>query len=200
MSMRDRIASDLAACKKVFDEVDIPWVITDGIVLGYVRHGDIMEWDTDIDMGIFVEVTDEERLNLSNVFHKYGFKIGKRLKNDFAFGKRQSPLNLWFFHWKGEYYEAFPRSTPGFKFVVKAEWYKEPQIVRFCNDMYPMPNHLEDYLDAYYGKDWRTNIVKSHDKWFKEKRGGKLGPVWLTCRSSKEGDLWPKILKEEENP
>ena len=34
----DTIASDLLACKNAFEKVGIPWVITDGIVLGYARN------------------------------------------------------------------------------------------------------------------------------------------------------------------
>ena len=62
-----------------------------------------------------------------------------------------------------------------------------------------MPNNINDYLDNHYGKDWKTNIIKDHQVWFKKKRGGdgtkKSQPLWLNGRSGKKGNLWPKIIK-----
>jgi len=58
MNKKEGIISDLVACKKAFDKINIPWVIIGGIVLGYARYKDIMEWDTDLDVGIFVELSN----------------------------------------------------------------------------------------------------------------------------------------------
>lgn len=192
------IASDLLACKKAFDNVKIPWVITDGIVLGYARNKKIMDWDTDLDVGVFTEINNIQWKAIYDSFLKEGFRI-KKGKSDFICGKRLTPFNLWFFHKKGNFYEAFPKSTPGKKFVEKTVWYDKPQMVDFLGSKFPMPNNINNYLDNHYGEDWKTNIIKDHQTWFKKKRGGdgKLDsqPLWLNGRSGKHGDLWPKIIK-----
>jgi len=194
------IGEDLLACKKAFDSVRIPWVITDGIVLGYARYKKVMEWDTDLDLAVFVEINNKQWKALYNSLLKEGFRIKEnKSKSDFIFGKRLTPLNLWFFHKKENYYEAFPKSTPGLKFVEKAIWYDKPQMVDFLGSKYPMPNNINDYLDNHYGKDWKTNIIKNHDEWFLNKRGGdgkkESQKLWTGGRSGNDGDLWPKILK-----
>ena len=194
------LASDLLACKKAFDNVGIPWVITDGVVLGYARYKSIMEWDTDLDFAVFVEIDKNKWKFLYNSFLKEGFIIKNKNKRDFICGRRLTPLNLWFFHKKGNFYESFPTTTPTLKFVEKAAWYDKPQMVDFLGSKYPMPNNIDDYLDNHYGKDWKTNIIKNHDEWFLNKRGGdgkkESQKLWSGGRSGKDGDLWPKIIKK----
>ena len=195
VEMKSKIESDLKACKSAFDEVNIPWVITDGIVLGYARYKDIMSWDTDLDMAVVGEITDEQWQQLFDALRASGFRL-KNAKTDFLYGRRETTFNGWLFHKNGDYYEAFPETTPGIKFVDKAIWYDEPQIVDFLGDKYPMPNHIDDYLNCQYGNDWRTNIIKDHEQYFTNKRGSRSDPSkWLTGRCGKDGDLWPKILK-----
>ena len=198
-----RIALDLAACKKAFDQVRIPWVITDGIVLGYARYKKIMPWDTDLDMGIFVEINNKQWIKIMKSLINNGFRI-KRIgkKKDFLYCRRQSKFNMWLFHKKGNFYEAFPPSTAGFKFVEKAIWYDKPQMVNFLGDKYPMPNHISDYLTHRYGPNWETNIRKSHNDFFREKRGDpKNVKEWRSHRIRKvDGKLWwPAYLKVGEN-
>lgn len=194
-----KIGSDLLACKKAFDNVKIPWVITDGIVLGYARNKKIMEWDTDLDIAVCVEINKGQWTSLFNSLNTEGFRKIKNEHKDFICGRRLTPLNLWFFHKSGDYYEAFPKSTPGIKFVEKRIWYDKPKMVDFLGSKYPMPNNINDYLDNHYGKDWKINIIKDHQVWFKKKRGAldalENQPLWLKGRSGKQGDLWPKIIK-----
>lgn len=189
----DTLASDLLACKNAFESVGIPWVITDGIVLGYARYKKILEWDTDLDVAVFDEVNQEQWRSIYEALTKEGFKIRSN-KSDFVYGGRLTPFNLWFFHKKGNFYEAFPGTTKGRKFVEKRIWYDKIQMVDFLGSQYPMPNDINNYLDYHYGTDWRTHIVKNHQLWFETKRG-KPEDKGLVGRSSKIGDLWPKILK-----
>lgn len=192
----DTLASDLLACKNAFEKVSIPWVITDGIVLGYARYKKILEWDTDVDVAVFVEINGRKWNALFDALTEEEFVVRAR-KRDFVYGGRLTPFNLWFFHKKGNFYESFPGTTPGRKFVEKRKWYDKIQMVDFLGSRYPMPNHMEDYLNNHYGTDWSTNIIKDHQTWFETKRG-KPEDKGLVGRSSKNGDLWPKILKVED--
>ena len=203
---RKAIASDLKACKAAFAQAEVPWVIADGIVLGYARYKDIMPWDTDLDIGVFTEISVVKWEALYNALKSNGFGEYKgsgidfsNNKKDFICGYRDIEFNMWLYHKNGNYYESFPESTPGLKFVEKATWYDDPQIVDFLDSKYPMPNNIEDYLSCRYGNDWKTNIVKNHDEHFKDKRGGQDQVLWTKGRMGKHGDLWPKILKIEDN-
>ena len=192
------ITSDLIACKAAFDQVSIPWVIMGGVVLGYARYKDIMAWDTDLDVGVFVEVTTDQQQLLFKSLRRNGFKINSS-KKDFVYGKRKAHFNIWFFHKKGDFYEAFPKSTPGLKFVEKSHWYDDPQMVNFLGDEYPMPNNMEDYLICQYGEDWETNIIKDHEKYYLDKRGCRGAANWPAGRGTKEGDMWPKVLRIDDS-
>jgi len=198
MDKKNAIAADLIACKTAFDQAGIPWAITDGVVLGYARYKNIMSWDTDLDTGVFVEMTNDEWQRLYNALRMNGF-IFPNERNDFICCNREAAFGMGMFHKKGDYYEAFPASTPGLKFIEKASWHDEHQIVDFLGDKYPMPNNMDDYLVCRYGNDWKTNIVKDAEQFFIERRGGHNQSTWTIGRSSKHGDLWPKILKIEDN-
>jgi len=188
---RAKLITDWAACKRAFDKARIPWVMTDGAVLGYVRHKDIMPWDTDLDLGVFCELSAADWQRLWEALRGEGFSL-KNSKTEFVYGTRKTRFNLMLFHKKGEFYESFPKGTMklGLRFVEKAKWYDEPQLVKFLGDIYPVPNHTIDYINAHYGTDWATRIVKDHITWFKEKRQ----------RARKGGDLWPKLLLKNEMP
>jgi len=198
MDRKSAIASDLAACKKAFAEAEIPWSITDGLILGYARYGDIMSWDDDLDTGVFVELTDGMWQRLHTALSRNGFKLPNR-RTDFMHCNRKAPFGLGFFHKNGKYYEQFPESTPGLKFVEKPMWHDEQQMVEFCGDLYPMPNNINDYLDSRYEKGWMTNIVDNPEGFFVYKRGGHDQATWTEGRCSKHGNLWPKILKISDN-
>ena len=195
---KDVITADLKACNQAFAAARVPWCIMGGIVLGYARYKDIMRWDTDVDMGVFVELTPQEWQKLNHSLRRYGFGIPLQ-KNDFVYCFRKAEFNMWMFHKNGDYYESFPASTPGIKFVEKAIWYDEPQIVDFLGGKYPMPNSMDDYLVCQYGKNWETNIIKNHEQYYLEKRGTRDTGQWPAGRATKEGDMWPKTLKVEDS-
>jgi len=200
VNMKSKIESDLKACKAAFDKVNIPWVIMGGIVLGYARYKDIMEWDTDVDIAVVSELTASQRRVINSSLAANGFRLNQTV-GDFVFGTRETSFNIFFFHKNGEHYESFPKTLPGLKFVEKALWYDKIQFLDFLCDKYPMPNHVENFVDAHYGSDWRTNIVKDHSVYFKNKRGLRDGSDWLRNRKRKEdGNLWwPALLKIEED-
>jgi phosphorylcholine metabolism protein LicD len=193
------IKSDLIVCKAIFEKFDVPWSITDGLVLGYGRNGKIIPWDTDLDTGIFVELSNSQWEKLHQSFIENGFILPEQ-KTDFMYCHREAEFCIGMFHKNGNYYEQFPETTPGLKFIEKASWHNQQQMVHFENDIYPMPNNIQDYLDCRYEKNWETNIIKNAEDFFVYKRGSRNQKDWLTGRCGKNGPLWPKIIKTTENP
>jgi lipopolysaccharide cholinephosphotransferase len=191
------ITEDLKACKNVFEKTKISWSIIDGIVLGYVRHNGIIPWDTDVDLAILEEMTQKKWKMLVSALSDQGIKI-KPFLRDYIYGKRTVGIGIWIYHKNGNYYEAYPPSTPGLKFVEKAEWYDNIQMVDFLGDKYPMPNNLDDYLNCRYG-NWKEEKY-THDQWRVEKFGTinqdvkSQKEIWTKSRCGKKGDLWPKIM------
>ena len=198
VDMRASISSDLVACKAAFDKTGIPWCIIGGVVLGYARYNDIMSWDTDLDIGIFTEISDVQWRSICGALHAQGFRIGIE-KKDFTYGYRETELNIDTYHKDGEFYSSFPKSTPGIKFVEKAKWFDKIQILDFIGDMYPFPNNIEGFVSGHYGCDWKTNIIKDHEQYFNDKRGSREQLMWTKSRASKHGDLWPKALETNDS-
>ena len=54
---KKNIVADLAACRVAFNRVNIPWVLIDGLVLGYARHKDVVPGDTDVDLAVCKELS-----------------------------------------------------------------------------------------------------------------------------------------------
>jgi len=197
--MHEAIASDLSAVKTAFGHAEIPWVVMGGVALGFARYNDIMAWDTDLDVGVFVDVAEGQWQRFYRAMRRVGFRVPGR-KADYVHGRRRTSFEVWFYHKNGEFFEAFPTTTPGMKFVEQACWYEEPQIVDFVGSQYPMPKHIEAWAAAHYGEDWRTNIVKDHAQYFQEKRGNPRNvPGWIENRKRKDGRLWwPALLRADE--
>jgi phosphorylcholine metabolism protein LicD len=198
VNRKNEITSDLIACKTAFDQAGVPWIIIGGVVLGYARYKDIMDWDTDLDLAVPVELSNEKWQLLWRSLNEQGFRI-LNIKTDFILSHRKAEFNMWCFHKNGDYYEAFPKSTPGIKFVEKAIWYDYPQLVDFIGSKYPMPNNLDDYLVCQYGKDWKTNVVTDHEQYYLDKRGTRDVGAWPAGKATKDGPLWPKTLKIGDN-
>jgi len=87
--MKTKIISDMGALRAAFDQAKIPWVNLYGVALGYGRYKDIMAWDTDIDMGVFVELTDEQRQSLNEALIAHGFWLHNR-NDDFCLLQKNS--------------------------------------------------------------------------------------------------------------
>jgi len=195
------IADDLAACKRAFSRVGLRWCIIDGIVLGYVRHNGIIPWDTDIDLAVLDKVSPKDWKRLQEAFRLNGM-VGRTWSEptyrDYMCSRRTVTIGVWFYHKVGNFYEAYPVTTPGLKFVEKAEWYDKIQMVDFLGKKYPMPNNLEDYLNCRYG-NWKQERY-THDEWRVEKFGTlkqdkqSQKAIWSKSRCGKNGDLWPKIM------
>ena len=135
VSSREGIIQDLVACKSAFDSVEVSWVIIDGIVLGYVREENVLAWDTDLDIGIFCEISPAKWQELYVALHRSGFNVKNRVQ-DFVFGRRRVKLNLWLYHKRGKFYEAFPLSTPGIKFVERAKWFDKDKYRKLMQGMH----------------------------------------------------------------
>jgi len=159
------IIKDLSGIKEAMDNCGIPFVLMYGLCLGYIRYRDVMEWDTDVDIGIFVELSEKQKLEMyESLKSVVGYK-NIIPKGDYIYSAKRVELNLWLYHKEGEYYKAYP-STTGRSFILKAEWFDNPVNVDFLGDEYLIPNNIFDYLTCHYG-NWGKEIIKSHPQWLK---------------------------------
>ena len=158
------IIADLKQLKDVFDSVGVPFVMQEGNVLGYGRYKDIMELDLDVDIGVYVEISDEKKAELLRALHTSGCGVGENESGDFIYGKRNVKLNLWFWHREGKYFVARPKTTDKI-FILEAEYFIKPKEISFLDRKFLIPDPLDGYLDLRYGKNWKRNVITDDAKW-----------------------------------
>lgn len=107
--MREEIAiKNLREVKEIFDKLGIKYWLDWGTLLGAMRNGKIIEWDTDIDLGtmsdslkkIISAFPELERRRFDVYFEQ--FKFHKILKTDIAFDRLGCPISVNLYQVKGE--------------------------------------------------------------------------------------------------
>ena len=158
------IIADLKQLKDIFDSCRVPFVMQEGNVLGYARYKDIMEWDLDIDIGVYTKISEKKKAELLRALRLGGCGIGKNESGDFIYGKRNVKLNLWFWHREGDFFVARPKTSDKI-FILKAEHFLHPKEIDFLGRKFLIPDPLDGYLDLRYGKNWKHTIITDDAKW-----------------------------------
>ena len=95
--------------KKVFNEENIVWWLTSGTLIGAVRHGDLIPWDFDVDVCVYVPGRNRTKLAraLSTMEQRYGHtRAGKSWTLLYSRSNRVQmdffdcyPVDGWHSHW-----------------------------------------------------------------------------------------------------
>lgn len=162
---------NLKIAQKGLNELNIPFFLSSGTLLGFYRGADFIEHDEDIDLGVFIEHYKPEIISnfnkkgliLSNVYGK------KEEGLEYSFKKDGVKLDIFFYYkvhdtmWHGLWYV---NKYINFKFlkkigVVKAKLKKlsfplfsSYSFLKYRDIELPIPNNTEDYLIAQYGNTW----------------------------------------------
>jgi len=161
MTIKEKIKKDLTGIKKVFNKCNIPFVLLWGNCLGCVRHGDIMDWDTDIDIGVFIDISKDSKQNLHEELENVGFKSRKSTEPFFVFF-RNVRVDLGYFHLENKMFVAKAKRT----YEYDEKFFSKPKEVDFLGDVYLIPNHVEEYLTLLYS-DWQNEVHKDRKDWLK---------------------------------
>lgn len=174
------------ARRMLFDTVDyldkhkIVYHLEGGTLLGIARDGDLLPWDHDVDISIFVD--DAERF-MSNLwfFYSKGYKISFRRSSStigpFVKGqlclfkiKRFIPSLIKFFYpWYSEFYivlDIFVKAkdetytywqAQGKLLKVESKYYETFETIDYQNEKLKVPNCYRGYLIQKYG-DWSVPV------------------------------------------
>ena len=152
------IAMDnLLLLKGVFDKYDITFWLIGKTCLGAVRDGNIMEDDTDTDIGVFMRDRDKiisvipelQKLGLKPIRTKYPDDILSLMRNDeyidicfFQKGRDELGKKYWFYQDKRFYGNHFDRFD----------------AINFLGEEFLIPINVEKLLETHYGENWRTFV------------------------------------------
>lgn len=153
----------LKKTKEVLDELRIPFFISSGTCLGYLREGKFLDHDYDIDVGIFREDYTPIIINkmaekglilyrtLGNVkdglelsFRLKGTRLGKHAKIDIFLHYKENDNIYWISY-----------IAPKFKKVIKyqvSDFILKP--VNFMDTTINVPYPTVKYIREHYGSDW----------------------------------------------
>lgn len=151
--------------KSALEELEIPFFLGHGTLLGAVRNGDFLDWDDDIDFHILSE--NNQKPELLEVLRKKEFKIKIEMhKNNvmlYKFLRFGIPVDIEILYLKND--ERFFIAEDRFKVYYSATLFENPIKIDFRGKTFKIPNPAEKYLAERYG-DWKA-IEKTWD-WRKD--------------------------------
>jgi lipopolysaccharide cholinephosphotransferase len=154
----------------------IPYILEAGTLLGVVREGRLLPWDTDVDITVLYQNADQIRKLKWKLFLK-GYRmrirrfernVGPFKKGDIRIIKIQTTY-LWLFKHhtlmdiflKYKIGEAYYWALKGEKYIIKrspSEYYENTKWIEFMGNLFTVPAKAEEYLAYHYGADWRIPI------------------------------------------
>jgi len=141
---------------KLLDELEIPYFLTGGALLGIKRDYQLIEWDNDLDVDVLAEdLTDEKRellvnsgfLESANILKKVGH-YSKRL-NDVRF-------DIFVLFERADKLYRNPCGDTCMWFPKR--FYRKIEKIKFLDKWFLTPNPFEEWAVHFYGKDWRTPV------------------------------------------
>jgi phosphorylcholine metabolism protein LicD len=137
-------------------------------MLGFYRENNFIEWDDDADIGLDMRY----RKNIYPVIEEakaLGFFVPpEALKDtivlptlcpyyDTVFIKGGEKIEGWWYDRKvnDTAYYIYDQFRCGNVLKHDAKYYDEIQTMKFRGEDFPVPNHVENWLEMMYGVDWR---------------------------------------------
>lgn len=162
---KKEVLSYLKILSKCLTNNKIPFWIIGGTTLGSVRHGDMIPWDDDIDIGV-LEKDMDQILEMNKVFNNYGYEIAPH-KRIYRFRKKGQifPFVDIFCYFKSN--NKYLMNHIELRNIWPNEYYKNNELFplklyKFGNFMLPGPNYPLDYLDRSYPR-WQYIAQNTYD-------------------------------------
>lgn len=168
---KDKALQILIDIKKVITRLNKNYFLIDGTLLGAIREKDFIEYDNDLDVGVFAEQWEwnditifisEMRKIEFDLYHQYGifgecFELSLKrddIKIDFFFYNRSENKRI--FH-------AFLRGGQDIdKDLIEYEYpasiIENLSLIEFLGNEFTAPEKAKEVLFIKYGKDWKIPI------------------------------------------
>lgn len=149
------IAKGLREFASVLDGFPFKWHLANGVLLGAYRDGDLIPWDSDVDIDAKAEELVPHAKQVVASLKATGFRVKvKRYKKKIIkiTGYKYNhmyALKAWRKHKKGmrKYWDLI---------YVPVKHFDNTGTVELRGVKYPCPAQTEKYLEHVYGRDWKT--------------------------------------------
>lgn len=163
-------------------ELGVEFFLADGALLGAVRAGDFLPWDSDVGLWVKAENFSREESRIVHLLISRGFSVFR--------GHRRNPkINASKYGEKYEIESWKLRRSNRIRWGLKIPAYllESPGQVLLRKRVYPCPSPIEEFLVSRYGDDWRipkighgTHALSSKTRWSLIKRYIRSrSPRWL---------------------
>lgn len=176
-SLKEVAIDNLSMFKDIMDDLDIPFWLDGGTLLGAYRDGDFPEGDEDdIDLGtwswykhLIPKIIEECKKKGFELYHHWDAN-GKA--HEISFKRDKSKIDLFFFERKGHnVYWCLYKNDNYIPVVFDEHLFENFKKIKFYDIDFYMPEKIEEYLEVKYG-DWKKRI--SADKY--REMGGAYNP------------------------
>lgn len=143
----------LQEIKQCLDKLKIDFMLEAGVLLGAVRDGNFIRWDSDVDLAARSEQVIPKMDEIVEIFESEGFAISALLlpSNEGFYARISKNLNGY------DLIGYVPQE--GFrvhaKWRVPATFFEHTTDIQFLGASYRAPSPVEHYLEWMYG-DWRS--------------------------------------------
>ncbi len=141
--------------KKVMDEYSIPFIFIFGSCLGLMRDiGKPWAHPEDTDTDVMCYAKDHHKMKpVIDKLRKIGFYVPEKNAcpmRDHFITRWGEKIDIWWFEQiRSDYYYSSRVWYP-------VEFFVNPQIVRYLDMKWLVPNKPEEFLRRTYGKEWKT--------------------------------------------
>ncbi len=170
MSKQERFAKVLIAAKTALDKAGKQFFLSDGTALGAYRDGKFIEYDDDIDLGIFSGDHDDI---MCLEMTRHGFRLrsqsgskGTASHRSFYYDQFDVRVDIVTYYEESDYYwhATFGRLCRCMENGYCAWGYIKFKLTPFVflENEFLMPAPIEGYLACKYGPGWRTPVKYSY--------------------------------------
>lgn len=148
---------------QILKDLNIPYCLADGTLLGAYRDGKLIPHDTDIDISVMLPANTDA---IIREFTHHGFKIGRLpisygQVQQIVFYKNETLFDIIFYEKVGDF--ALNFCEKDFYFEHEAKFYDNYKPFTFEGYEFYIPEDTEGWLAHTYGEDWKFPKPKPKD-------------------------------------
>ncbi len=152
--------------KKILDQAGIKFWLIAGTALGAVRDKGFIPWDIDVDLTVMAK-----EWNFPKLFKEFGNKGFRCVKKIYPKLYKDKPLgtvifrqgiqvdiDLIYYYPPEDLIVFLPVKPHNHGTLQPAKFYRGENFINFLNTTVGIPYPPEEYLELYYGANWRIPI------------------------------------------
>lgn len=140
------------AAADILDEAGVEWWLTSGVLLGHIREGAWIPWDTDVDLGIWPDDVEVVR----KAFKKARWPFKRDRDSQMWPAHQGTKIDLHTHYRDGDTVYKLHGRRENLRMDYPAHLFEDlrPSVFYLRHTLIPSPP--EDYLAHQYGDDWLT--------------------------------------------